>query len=109
MFPFIYAVNYANFWLGLMAPNTPETQVLRRKYAKLMGIGEDLYPILESAITGRVGMGATEEEFDPDEVDELGRPALMRQKAGSLLEMNKASDLERDHMANVSTRLTMNA
>ncbi|CDZ97250.1 Predicted unusual protein kinase [Phaffia rhodozyma] len=95
-------VNYAKFWLGLMAANTPATQALRRKYALRMGVDSDLYPILESAITGRVGMGAPSEEieFDPNAVDEDGRPALMRQKAGSLLEMRSASEIEMDHMRN---------
>lgn len=64
-------VNYAKFWLSLFKRSSPETSLERRKYARLVGnIGDDMvnlrswlleyadrkYPILESAITGRIGV-----------------------------------------------------
>ncbi|PKI84374.1 hypothetical protein MVES1_001612 [Malassezia vespertilionis] len=50
-------VNYARFWLSLLSRATPQVQRQRRHYAKLVGnIDDDLYPILESAITGRSGL-----------------------------------------------------
>ncbi|KAL7422830.1 hypothetical protein Q5752_002126 [Cryptotrichosporon argae] len=50
-------VNYARFWLSLMAPTSARTIAERKKYAKLVGnIDDDMYPILESAITGRIGV-----------------------------------------------------
>ncbi|KAJ9122261.1 hypothetical protein QFC22_001681 [Naganishia vaughanmartiniae] len=50
-------VNYARFWLSLIAGNSPEVALERRKYAKLVAnISDDMYPILETAITGRAGL-----------------------------------------------------
>ncbi|KAL1413273.1 hypothetical protein Q8F55_001028 [Vanrija albida] len=54
-------VNYAHFWLSLMRPATEETIRQRKKYAKLVGnIEEDMYPYLESAITGKISMDSDE-------------------------------------------------
>lgn len=72
-------VNYAKFWLSLLMPSTPKVQSMRRKYARLVGnIGDDLYPILESAITGRSGLEGSDPE-NPNGVK--GRP-----RASSLLD-----------------------
>ncbi|KAF8584839.1 ABC1-domain-containing protein [Ramaria rubella] len=50
-------INYSKLWLSFISPTTPETSADRRKYAELVGnIGEDLYPIFQTAITGRVGL-----------------------------------------------------
>lgn len=50
-------VNYARFWLSLISANTPANLKKRRKYAKLVAnVGDDLYPVLETAITGRMGL-----------------------------------------------------
>ena len=50
-------VNYAKFWLSLIKPTSASTTNERKKYAKLVGnIDDDMYPILESAITGRINM-----------------------------------------------------
>ncbi|KAL5635976.1 hypothetical protein ACGC1H_004698 [Rhizoctonia solani] len=49
-------LNYARLWLALIAPGTPAVARARRKYAEAMNITSDLYPIFESAITGRAGL-----------------------------------------------------
>ncbi|GAA96334.1 hypothetical protein E5Q_03000 [Mixia osmundae IAM 14324] len=50
--------NYARLWLSLIARPSAKTEADRRKYAKLVGnIDDDLYPIFESAITGRASLG----------------------------------------------------
>ncbi|WFD35946.1 hypothetical protein MCUN1_002817 [Malassezia cuniculi] len=77
-------VNYAKFWLSLLMPSTPKVQAMRRKYAKLVGnIGDDLYPILESAITGRSGL----EGSDPENPNGVKG----RRRASSLLDSQKES------------------
>lgn len=54
-------VNYAHFWLSLIRRNSPETTKERKKWAKAVGnIEDDMYPILESAITGQVNMADAE-------------------------------------------------
>ncbi|KAF8345846.1 ABC1 family-domain-containing protein [Amanita rubescens] len=58
-------VNYSKFWLSLIAPATPSTLAERRKYAELVGnITPELYPVFESAITGRAGLEFTWTEED---------------------------------------------
>ncbi|CAE6536693.1 unnamed protein product [Rhizoctonia solani] len=52
-------LNYARLWLALIAPGTPAVARARRKYAEAMNITSDLYPIFESAITGRAGLEGT--------------------------------------------------
>ncbi|KAF8629664.1 hypothetical protein AX17_005603 [Amanita inopinata Kibby_2008] len=53
-------VNYSKFWLSLIASASPSTLADRRKYAELVGnITPDLYPVFESAITGRAGLEGT--------------------------------------------------
>ncbi|EJD02965.1 ABC1-domain-containing protein [Fomitiporia mediterranea MF3/22] len=61
-------INYSKFWLSLIASSSPQTSAERRKYAMLVGnIGEDLYPVFETAITGRAGLGGSwdSEEYAP--------------------------------------------
>ncbi|KAK4683764.1 aarF domain-containing kinase, partial [Tremellales sp. Uapishka_1] len=71
-------VNYAHLWLSLIAPNSKKTALERRKYAKLVGnIDDDMYPILESAITGRLGM----EGSDPNTTESRPKGLL---EAGSM-------------------------
>ena len=54
-------VNYARFWLSLIRRNSPKTTIERKKWAKAVGnIEDDMYPILESAITGQVNMAEAE-------------------------------------------------
>ncbi|CAE6478417.1 unnamed protein product [Rhizoctonia solani] len=52
-------LNYARLWLALIAPGIPVVARARRKYAEAMNITSDLYPIFESAITGRAGLEGT--------------------------------------------------
>ncbi|TKY88530.1 hypothetical protein EX895_002518 [Sporisorium graminicola] len=86
--------NYARFWLSLLKRASPQVTAERRRYAKLIAnIDDDLYPILESAITGRAGL----EGSDPDNP----RGVKDRSRAGSLLEMeggSKFSDDEQEHI-----------
>ncbi|GAA5840887.1 hypothetical protein JCM11251_007630 [Rhodosporidiobolus azoricus] len=50
-------VNYAHFWLSLMAPPSPKTEAERRKYAKLVAnIDDEHYPLFQAAITGRAAL-----------------------------------------------------
>ncbi|OXC66267.1 hypothetical protein AYX13_04990 [Cryptococcus neoformans] len=50
-------VNYAHFWLSLIKSTSKKTIAERRHYARLVGnIDDDMYPILESAITGQINM-----------------------------------------------------
>jgi aarF domain-containing kinase len=47
-------VSYAHFWLSLMRGSDAE----RRKWAKAVGnVDDEMYPILESAITGQTSLG----------------------------------------------------
>ncbi|GAA6040136.1 hypothetical protein JCM8097_002046 [Rhodosporidiobolus ruineniae] len=54
-------VNYAKFWLSLMASPSPSVEAARRKYAKLVAnIDDEHYPLFQAAITGRAALeGAT--------------------------------------------------
>ncbi|KAG8746695.1 hypothetical protein FRC10_003999 [Ceratobasidium sp. 414] len=52
-------LNYARLWLALIAPGFPPVARARRRYAEAMNITSDLYPIFESAITGRAGFEGT--------------------------------------------------
>lgn len=62
----------------------------RRKYAKLVGnIDDDMYPILETAITGRIGLA----ESDPTAQDEIKRK-------NSLLDLSAIDDKEMNVLRN---------
>lgn len=77
-------VNYARFWLSLVSSNTPKTIAKRKYYAKLVAnVDEDLYPILETAITGRVGLADTSDPAAAGTTDKVKRKT-------SLLKMNKS-------------------
>ncbi|WFD41447.1 hypothetical protein MPSI1_000074 [Malassezia psittaci] len=86
--------NYARFWLSLLSRATPKVQRERRKYAKLVGnIGDDLYPILESAITGRSGLEGSD-ELNPNGVKG-------KKRMSSLLELDggtKMPEAEQEHI-----------
>lgn len=122
-------VNYAHFWLSLISPNSAKIQAERRKYAKLVGnVGHDLYLILEceslppsshcrfephqvtdtaspfpkAALTGRIGLGAPNFDELPDE-DATGlKKTYTQQKAGSVMDMETATEEEQSIMRNVS-------
>ncbi|KAG8724410.1 hypothetical protein FRC12_024320, partial [Ceratobasidium sp. 428] len=57
-------LNYARLWLALIAPGFPPVAQARRHYAEAMNITSDLYPIFESAITGRAGLEGTWDSVD---------------------------------------------
>ncbi|PFH51495.1 hypothetical protein AMATHDRAFT_142374 [Amanita thiersii Skay4041] len=58
-------VNYSRLWLSLISPASPSTLADRRKYAEVVGnITPDLYPVFESAITGRAGLEGTWDDDD---------------------------------------------
>lgn len=70
--------NYARLWLSLLQPKTEKVDADRRKYAQLVGnIGPDLFPVFETAITGRAGVTEID---DPTE-----QSGLKRTLDGSLL------------------------
>lgn len=86
--------NYARFWLSLLKRASPEVTAERRRYAKLIAdIDDDLYPILESAITGRAGL----EGSDPKNP----RGVKDRNRAGSLLDMDGGSNLTDDEQEHI--------
>ncbi|WFD27660.1 hypothetical protein MNAN1_002661 [Malassezia nana] len=86
--------NYARFWLTLLSRTTPHITRERRKYAKLVGnIDDDLYPVLESAITGRSGLEGS------DEKNQKGVQG--RDRMSSLLDLESGSAMskeEQDHI-----------
>ncbi|KAF8630641.1 hypothetical protein AX15_002792 [Amanita polypyramis BW_CC] len=84
-------VNYSKFWLSLIASATPSTVAKRRKYAELVGnITPDLYPVFESAITGRVGLEGTWDENDGSPVKRAS--GMMNIKPQSQEEMDAIRD-----------------
>ncbi|KAE8245300.1 hypothetical protein A4X13_0g5993 [Tilletia indica] len=89
-------LSYARFWLSLLSRGTPQVQVLRRKYAKeIANIGDDLYPILESAITGRAGLVGS----DPNNPNGVKGGS----RASSILEMQGGSGMTTDEQEHIRT------
>lgn len=86
--------NYARFWLSLISRSSPKVTRERRKYARLVGnIDDDLYPVLESAITGRSGLEGSDNK-NPTGVKG-------KQRKSSLLDLDSSSRLsddEKDHI-----------
>ncbi|ORY20838.1 ABC1 family-domain-containing protein [Naematelia encephala] len=81
-------VNYARFWLSLIKQSSKATTDERKKYAKLVGnIDDEMYPVLESAITGRLNL--SEDPGDPS----MSRPS-------SLLEQRNMDDKEISKLRN---------
>lgn len=55
--------NYARFWLALLSKSTPSVMAERRRLARsIANIDDDLYHILESAITGRSGLEGSDDK-----------------------------------------------
>ncbi|KAG9049939.1 hypothetical protein FS837_008525 [Tulasnella sp. UAMH 9824] len=82
-------VNYAHLWLSLIAPPSAQTHANRRKYAQLVGkIDPEMYPVFESAITGRANLKALEEQSDTT--------SLGFKRSGSLLDALPQSEEEID-------------
>ncbi|GFZ47956.1 ABC1 family protein MCP2 homolog [Saitozyma sp. JCM 24511] len=83
-------VNYARFWLSLIKSSSVKTTAERKKYAKLVGnIDDEMYPILESAITGRINMSDPSSDND----GAVGRPS-------SLLDQRHMSDNDLSKLRN---------
>lgn len=81
-------VNYARFWLSLIQRSSAKTALERRKWAKAVGnISDDMYPILESAITGQVNLGDSSALLDSGgtQIEKL-RGAMM-EREGLILEI----------------------
>ncbi|GAA5918989.1 hypothetical protein JCM6882_006828, partial [Rhodosporidiobolus microsporus] len=82
-------VNYARFWLSLMAPPSPKTEADRRKYAHLVAnIDDEHYPLFQAAITGRAALeGASLSGEQP-------------QGRGSLIDLGENTKEEKRRMRN---------
>jgi len=80
-------INYAHLWLSFIAPPSAETQAARRKYAYLVGkIDPEMYPVFESAITGRANLKALDDQPDTT--------SLGFKRSGSLLDAVPPSEEE---------------
>ncbi|GAA6062591.1 hypothetical protein JCM10212_004186 [Sporobolomyces blumeae] len=100
-------VNYAKFWLSLMASPTPAVEAERRKYAQLVAnIDDSHYPLFQAAITGRAALDGA--EVTPPDVAVEGEegtvpPAVQKaakstEKRGSMLDLGENNDAERKKM-----------
>ncbi|PWY98931.1 ABC1-domain-containing protein [Testicularia cyperi] len=86
--------NYARFWLSLLKQASPAVTAERRRYAKLIAdIDDELYPILESAITGRAGLEGSDPS-NPNGVKD-------RNRASSLLDMDGGANLTDDEQEHI--------
>ncbi|KAG8963093.1 hypothetical protein FRC03_003458 [Tulasnella sp. 419] len=80
-------INYAHLWLSLIASPSAKTNADRRKYAQLVGnISPEMYPVFESAITGRANLKALEDAPDTT--------SLGFKRAGSLIDTLQQSEEE---------------
>ncbi|KDN52895.1 ABC1-domain-containing protein [Tilletiaria anomala UBC 951] len=87
-------INYARFWLSLLSSSTPKVQAERRKYAKLVAdIDDDLYPILESAVTGRSGLAGS----DPNNPNGVKG----RHRASSLLDIDGGAEMTEEEQEHI--------
>lgn len=90
-------VNYAHLWLSLIAPASKDVNEARRKYAQLVGnIGPDLYPIFETAMTGRASL---EGAGDDDEVTPQVS-ATKQGRASGVMDLSPPSEGEVDAIRN---------
>lgn len=86
--------DYARFWLSLMSRSTPKVMAKRRKLAKQIAhIDDDLYPILESAITGRSGL----EGSDPRNPHGVKG----KKRASSILDMETGTSMSDDETEHI--------
>jgi aarF domain-containing kinase len=80
-------VNYAHFWLSLIQRNSPATTIERKKWAKAVGnIDDDMYPILESAITGQMNMADAGSMTGPTSLLESGSDDHIRKLRNAMME-----------------------
>jgi aarF domain-containing kinase len=88
--------NYARFWLSLLSKSTPKVKKERRRLAKeIANIDDNLYPILESAITGRSGLEGSDDK-NPSGVKGSKRKS-------SLLDLDSGTGMspdEQEHIRN---------
>ncbi|UZJ51538.1 hypothetical protein CBS101457_000858 [Exobasidium rhododendri] len=86
--------NYARFWLSLLSKSTPQVKKERRHYAKLIAnIDDDLYPILESAITGRSGLEGSDDKNPKGVKGSKRKTSMLDLDTGA-----KMSQDEQDHI-----------
>lgn len=86
--------DYARFWLSLLSRSTPGVMAERRRLAKrIANIDDDLYPILESAITGRSGL----EGSDPDNPNGVKG----KKRASSILDMETGTSMSDDETEHI--------
>lgn len=86
--------NYGRFWLSLISRSSPEVQKQRRHYAKLIAnIDEDLYPILESAITGRSGLEGSD--------DKNPHGVKGRKRASSILDSDTGTNMSVEEVEHI--------
>jgi len=86
--------NYARFWLSLLSKSSPKVKQQRRYYAKLIAnIDDDLYPILESAITGRSGLEGSD-DANPNGVKGSKRKS-------SILDLDTGSSMSQDEQDHI--------
>ncbi|CAO1613685.1 unnamed protein product [Parajaminaea phylloscopi] len=86
--------DYARFWLSLLSRSTPKIMEERRRLAKqIANIDDDLYPILESAITGRSGL----EGSDPQNPNGVKG----KKRASSILEMDTGTSMSDDETEHI--------
>ncbi|KAL5528446.1 hypothetical protein ACEPAF_7582 [Sanghuangporus sanghuang] len=85
-------INYSKLWLSFIAPASLKTNAERRKYAQLVGnVSEDLYPVFETAVTGRVGMDGSWDS--PEIASGMKRPT-------SLVDLTPQSEEEMEAIRN---------
>lgn len=86
--------DYARFWLALLSRSTPKVMSERRRLAKQIAhIDDQLYPILESAITGRSGL----EGSDPKNPGGVKG----KKRASSILEMETGTSMSDDETEHI--------
>lgn len=89
-------VNYAKLWLSLISPASVKVEADRRKYAYVVGnIDDELYPIFQSAITGRV---ALDDPYADQGLAEGEAPAAPR---GSVMDLADNSEAEQKRIRHV--------
>lgn len=86
--------DYARFWLSLLSRSTPAVMSERKRLAKqIANVDESLYPILESAITGRSGL----EGSDPENPSGVKG----KKRASSILDMETGSSMSEEEQEHI--------
>lgn len=91
--------DYARFWLSLLSRSTPYIQSERRRLAKrIADIGDDLYPILESAITGRSGLEGSDSKNPHGVKGKKRASSILDVGSSASSSSNVMSQEEQDHI-----------